>query len=624
MGKKKENRTYIGGQAVLEGVMMRGKTAYATAVRDPEGHIQVESRRLNTSKAMKRVNKIPLVRGVVSFVSSLVTGSKILMRSAAVYGDEGEPSKFEKWCQEKLHLNVMSAVSFVATLIGVLLAVGLFVALPMFLSNLFFPEETGLRYGIGYNLAQGGLRLLIFLIYIVAITAMKDIRRVFMYHGAEHKTITCFERGMELTPENAKTCSRLHDRCGTTFLFLVMAISIVVFSVVNWICDAYLNLFVYNEVANYFIQFAIKILFLPLVAGISYEVLKLLAKSQSKWLIPLKAPGFALQLLTTREPTEDMLEVAIAAFRKVAALDADPSMPEESFVVSRTVKNYVQELKERFAEKDIDVSDAEWLVSLRSGVPRSELASSDKLLVPSAVRALDALAEERLKGRPLWYILGSTDFYGCEIKTDERALIPRPETELLAELAVKAAKEGDALLDMCTGSGCIAVALAKYCADRHVSVTAADKSTEALALAAENAAANGVEVRLLESDLFASVEGTFDIIVCNPPYVKRGDLADLQREVRDYEPLSALDGGEDGLDFYRRLTAEAPAHLKEGGMLLVECGAGQARDVAQLFCSFARVSIIRDYAGIERFVRAVVQPKTAAADERTSSKGEAE
>ena len=622
--RKKRITCSIGGQAVLEGVMMMGKTCMATAVRDPEGNIQVEGRRLHPSKGMRIASKIPLVRGVVSFVSSLVTGSKILMRSAAVYGDEGEPSKFEKWCQEKLHLNVMSAVSFVATLIGVLLAVGLFVALPMFLSNLFFPEETGLRYGIGYNLAQGGLRLLIFLIYIVAITAMKDIRRVFMYHGAEHKTITCFERGMELTPENAKTCSRLHDRCGTTFLFLVMAISIVVFSVVNWICDAYLNLFVYNEVANYFIQFAIKILFLPLVAGISYEVLKLLAKSQSKWLIPLKAPGFALQLLTTREPTEDMLEVAIAAFRKVAALDADPSMPEESFVVSRTVKNYVQELKERFAEKDIDVSDAEWLVSLRSGVPRSELASSDKLLVPSAVRALDALAEERLKGRPLWYILGSTDFYGCEIKTDERALIPRPETELLAELAVKAAKEGDALLDMCTGSGCIAVALAKYCADRHVSVTAADKSTEALALAAENAAANGVEVRLLESDLFASVEGTFDIIVCNPPYVKRGDLADLQREVRDYEPLSALDGGEDGLDFYRRLAAEAPAHLKEGGMLLVECGAGQARDVAQLFCSFARVSIIRDYAGIERFVRAVVQPKTAAADERTSSKGEAE
>ena len=164
MKQKAEKRTYIGGQAVLEGVMMRGKTAYATAVRDPEGNIQVESRRLNTSKAMQRVAKIPLVRGVVSFVSSLVTGSKILMRSAAVYGDEGEPSKFEKWCAEKLHLNVMAAVSFVATLLGIVLAVGLFVALPMLLSNLFFSEESGLRYGIWYNLAQGGLRLLIFLL----------------------------------------------------------------------------------------------------------------------------------------------------------------------------------------------------------------------------------------------------------------------------------------------------------------------------------------------------------------------------------------------------------------------------------------------------------------------------
>ena len=129
--KKKEKRTYIGGQAVLEGVMMRGKTAYATAVRDPEGNIQVESRRLNTSKGMKRVAKIPLVRGVVNFVSSLVTGSKILMRSAEVYGDEAQPSKFEKWCERKLHINLMSAVSFLATLLGVVLAVGLFIALPM-------------------------------------------------------------------------------------------------------------------------------------------------------------------------------------------------------------------------------------------------------------------------------------------------------------------------------------------------------------------------------------------------------------------------------------------------------------------------------------------------------------
>lgn len=596
--KKKENRTYIGGQAVLEGVMMRGRKAYATAVRDPEGHIQVESRRLNTSKGMKRVAKIPIVRGVVNFVSSLVTGSKILMRSAEVYGDEAQPSKFEKWCSEKLHINLMSAVSFLATLLGVVLAVGLFIALPMFLADVIFPEE--LEYSIGYNLAQGGLRLVIFILYILAVTAMKDIRRVFMYHGAEHKTITCFEKGMELTPENAKTCSRIHDRCGTTFLFLVMAVSIVVFSVVNWGCNK-LGIFNYGEVLDFLIQFAIKLLFLPLVAGLSYEVLKLLAKSQSKLLLPIKAPGFALQKLTTREPTEDMLEVAIAAFKKVAEMDADESLPETDFMVSKSVHRYLEELTQLFAESGIDGSDAEWLVSLKTGIPRSELAASGEMLVPSKVRELDALAGARLSGKPLWYVIGDTEFYGCRIKVDGRVLIPRPETELLAERAVREAKEGSRILDMCTGSGCIAVSVAKNAAGKHVRVTAADISAPALEVARENAALNGAEVGFVQSDLFAAVEGEFDIIVCNPPYIRRADLPSLQREVRDFEPLSALDGGEDGLDFYRRLAAEAPAHLAEGGILLMECGQGQSGQIVQMFPA-GQTEVLRDYAGIDRIV----------------------
>ena len=604
--KKKENRTYIGGQAVLEGVMMRGKTAYATAVRDPEGRIQVESRRLNTSKGMKRVSKIPIVRGVVNFVASLVTGSKILMRSAAVYGDEGGPSRFEKWCEQKLHLNIMSAVSFLATLLGVVLAVGLFIALPMWLSNLIFSEASGLRYSIGYNLTQGGLRLVIFILYIVAITAMKDIRRVFMYHGAEHKTITCFEKGMELTPENAKTCSRIHDRCGTTFLFLVMAISIVIFSVINWVCDEYLNFFVYGDVVNYLIQFAVKILFLPFVAGISYEVLKLLAKSQSKILLPVKAPGFALQLLTTREPTDDMLEVAIAAFRKVAEMDADAGVQETDFVVSKSVKKYTEELKALFASEGIDESDAEWLVSVKAGIPRSELESCDKMLVPSQVREMDAVAGERLTGKPLWYILGDTEFYGYTIKVDGRVLIPRPETELLAELAIRTAQEGDKILDLCTGSGCIAVAMAKELQGKFVSVTAADVSAAALEVAQDNARRNGADIKFIESDMLAGVKGKFNIITCNPPYIRRGDLPGLQREVKDFEPLTALDGGEDGLDFYRRLAVEAPKHLVRGGTLLVECGAGQAQEIVKLFKKFDYTMVSRDFNDVERFVRAVL------------------
>lgn len=607
--KKKDCRTSIGGQAVLEGVMMRGKTAYATAVRDPEGNIQVESRRLSTSKKMKVVSKIPIVRGVVNFVSSLVVGSKILMRSAEVYGDEGEPSKFEKWCEKKLHLNVMSAVSFIATLLGVVLAVGLFVVLPILLADLLADSGDWLkRYSIGYNLIQGGIRLVIFILYIVAVTAMKDIRRVFMYHGAEHKTITCFEKGMELTPENAKTCSRIHDRCGTTFLFLVMAVSIVVFSVVNWVCDEYLDIFVYGKVVNFLIQFAVKILFLPFVAGLSYEVLKLLAKSQSKILLPIKAPGFALQKLTTREPTEDMLEVAIAAFNKVREMDADASVQESSFVVSKSVKKYTEELKTLFASEGIDESDAEWLVSVKSGVPRSELAESDKMLLPSEVREMDAIAGERMGGKPLWYILGSADFYGYEIKVDGRVLIPRPETELLAEMAVKTAEKGDKVLDLCTGSGCIAVAVAKegQKLGKDLAVTASDVSEDALEVARENAEKNGASVTFVKSDFLDGVKGKYNIIVCNPPYIKSGDITGLQREVKDFEPLSALDGGEDGLDFYRRLAKDAPRKLAKGGTILMECGAGQAQEIVKLFKKFDYTMIARDYNGVERFVRAVL------------------
>ena len=604
--KKKDSRTYIGGQAVLEGVMMRGKTAYATAVRDPEGDIQVESRRLNLSKGMRIVSKIPLVRGVVSFVSSLVKGSKILMRSAEVYGDEGEPSRFEKWCERKLHINVMAAVSFIATLLGIVLAVGLFIVLPILLADLLVNSGTWLiKYSVGYNLIQGCIRLIIFILYIVAITAMKDIRRVFMYHGAEHKTITCFEKGMELTPENAKKCSRIHDRCGTTFLFLVMAVSIVVFSVVNWVCDEYLNFFRFGNVVNFLIQFGVKILFLPLVAGISYEVLKLLAKTQSKILLPIKAPGFALQKLTTREPSEDMLEVAIAAFKKVYEMDADGNIGETDFTVSKTVKKYTEELKALFAENGIDESDAEWLISVKTGIARSELAASEKILVPSRVQELDKIAGERLTGRPLWYILGDTEFYGYKIKVDERVLIPRPETELLTEQVLRTAEQGNKVLDLCTGSGCIAIALAKKGAEKELIVTASDISADALALAQENAKRNGADIKFIESDLLDGVRGKFNIIVCNPPYIKSGDIPGLQKEVQ-FEPKGALDGGEDGLDFYRRLAKEAPRHLVKGGTLFMECGVGQAQEIVKLFKKFDYTMVSRDYNDVERFVRAVL------------------
>ena len=592
--KKKAKKTSVGGQAVMEGVMMRGRSAMATAVRDADGIIRIESERLTPPEKRSKFVKAPVIRGVVSFVSSLVTGMKTLMRSAEVFG-EGEPSRFEKWMAKKFKINVMSAVLFLSALLGVALAVGLFIVLPQLARRgIELLVGGGFAFGVlAKNFIEGGFKILIFVGYILLISLMKDVKRLFMYHGAEHKTISCYEKDLPLTPENARTCSRIHDRCGTTFMVFVIVISILVFALVE-------SLFaLYGMAVEKIWRVLLKIALLPFVAGVSYELLKGLAKTDSKIVLPLKWPGMLLQKITTREPDDDMLEVAIAAFDKVMAMDADPSLPAEKFVVPKKRGEVTAEVKKRLAAGGIEEgAEAEWIVSLTLGVKRSEVYSDD-LVTPKNIDRIAALTDRRLSGRPLWYCVGDTEFYGYKIKTDERALIPRCETEELVERALKRIAPESEVLDLCTGSGAIAVAVQKKSGAK---VTAADISPDALALARENGAANGAEIEWIESDLFSALEGRkFDVIVSNPPYIKSGDIAGLQREIRDFEPLIALDGGADGLDFYRRIAKDAPAHVKAGGALFLECGETQAQEVAALF---ENAEIFTDLEGKERIVKA--------------------
>lgn len=237
---KKTNRTYIGGQAVLEGVMMRGKTSMVTAVRDPRGKIQVESERLAPPEKRNKFLRLPLVRGVVAFISSLIVGNKVLLRSAAVAEEEDEtPSKAEKWLAEKHKIDLSGIFNFISVLLGIVLAVGLFVALPQWVTGLTNLSRTE-HGGILFNLAEGGVRIGIFILYLALISLVPSLKRVFMCHGAEHKTITAYEQGLELNVENVRGCSRLHDRCGTTFLFLVMLVSILVFSLANSLVGGWL------------------------------------------------------------------------------------------------------------------------------------------------------------------------------------------------------------------------------------------------------------------------------------------------------------------------------------------------------------------------------------------------
>lgn len=607
MSKEKKNKkvkkTLIGGQAVIEGVMMRGATAMATSVRDEDGVIRVETKRLKPLKERCVLSRIPFLRGVYNLIESLVSGTNTLMRSAEVFG-EGEPGRFEKWCEKKLHVNLMSVITTLSTILGVALAIGLFIFAPIYLTKLLM-LATGELHPIAVDFIEGGIKILIFIAYLLLVSLMKDIKRTFMYHGAEHKTIACYEKGLELTPENAKKCSRLHDRCGTTFIFLVLFISIIVFVCAEAVFNACgIN---FNEdfgKIGRLYKALVKLALLPFVAGISYEVLRLLAKSSSPLLLPIKAPGLLLQKITTREPTDDMLEVAINSFNTVLAMDADQSIPEVKFVVPEKVAVKLQKVKDELNKAGIDEdAEAEWIVSIVTGIKRSEL-HKDKNVSPKQLTEIDEIVKERVTGRPLWYCIGDTDFYGYKIKVDERVLIPRPETEELVEHALPFINETKKVLDLCTGSGAIAIAIKKR---TNATVTASDISADALTLAKENAELNGAEINFVESDLFENLNGEkFDVIVTNPPYIPLVEKDEIQREVRDFEPSVALYGGNDGMDFYRKIAISCGEYLAEHGIIIMECGDKECESVEETFKENGfETAVIEDIKGIKRMVKAV-------------------
>ena len=292
----------IGGQAVMEGVMMKSPTGVAMAVRRADGTIATSYDNWTTRAKKGTFLGLPIIRGVVTFIESLSTGMTTLTESAKLAGEDidEEPTRFEKWLSEKLGKSVESVVVGIAVLLAVVLSVGLFFLLPLGISSLIFGGLADVA-GVWKSLTEGLIRLIIFIGYIMLCASIKDVKRTFMYHGAERKTIACYEAEEELTPDNAMKHSRLHPRCGTNYLFLVMAVSILFFAAIGW-----------N--ASFALRLVMRIAFLPIVAGLSYEVLRFAAKYDNAFTRIIRAPGMALQRITTKEPTEDMLEVAITAF----------------------------------------------------------------------------------------------------------------------------------------------------------------------------------------------------------------------------------------------------------------------------------------------------------------------
>lgn len=325
MNNKEQHITSIGGQAIIEGVMMRGPHKTAMAVRKPDNEIICEVNE-NGTKKHNAFFRLPIIRGCVNFIDSLVIGMKALMFSADfmdLEDEEESESKFDKWLENKFGDKIKDIVIYVSIALSLILSIGLFILLPSavtggieWLFSLYAPLAKAAETKIFTGLSEGIIRMIIFISYLALVSKMKDIKRVFEYHGAEHKTIACYEAGEELTVENVKKHTRFHPRCGTSFLLFVMIISIIIFTLLPRF-DGYI------KIVQILLRMLTRIALLPVVAGLSYEVIKLAGRSKNRCVKILTKPGLWLQKLTTREPDASQIEVAIASMNAVIPENAE-------------------------------------------------------------------------------------------------------------------------------------------------------------------------------------------------------------------------------------------------------------------------------------------------------------
>ena len=705
--------TAIGGQAIMEGVMMQGPDRTAIAMRLPSGELYLKTKK---KAKLTKAEKIPFVRGVITFVRALVNGMGTLMESADIleeYAPEyaEEPGRLEKWVNKKF--GEKAAWNFLVTsalFFSILIAIVFFVILPTWAVNFL---GRWIKSTIALNLIEGVLRIVMFVAYVAAIRSMKDIKTLFRYHGAEHKTIHCYENGKVLCPENAEQFYTLHPRCGTSFLVFVLIISLLLFSFLGW--------------PNLFWRIMSRILLIPVIASISFELLRWAGRSNGKIVRILSWPGLQLQRLTTAEPDRAQLEVAILSLKAVLV---DPATPEiQGFVdkdgnivrskaeeeaaakemeewaaeveahteankeaarkaleetrieEARTVfedpdngadtkdiseairflqeldcdeytivtpeetdgRTLVRAIADREAAqakartlarrytKDIQTyenalawgqaalsllengkNEARVIMSYATGLGNTELITRAKeLMREDDFAEFEKRIYARIEGVPLQYIVGMQEFMGLPFRVNPSVLIPRMDTEILAEEVLKIIDQkglkNPEVLDLCTGSGALGISIAAKVPGALVTLT--DVSEEALHTAMGNAALNNVGRRcsFLLGDMFAAIpeDKQFDIIVCNPPYIRTDVIETLDVEVKDHEPRAALDGGKDGLDYYRVIANEASMHLRSQGILALEIGYDQAVDVKRLLNkakTYEDTRVVRDLMQLDRVI----------------------
>jgi release factor-specific protein-(glutamine-N5) methyltransferase len=581
-------RRDVGGQAVIEGVMMRGSKSLATAVRTPKGNIEIDFKDNRPITKKYPILNMPFLRGFFVLVESMKIGMESLNYSTSFLEDEDEePSKFEKWLENKMGEKANNVLIGITMFISFLFAIGLFVALPTGIASIFKVASIS---SVILNLIEAVIRIIILILYMFLISKLNDIYRVFQYHGAEHKTIFCYEAMEELTVENVRKQPRLHPRCGTNFLFLVMFVSIVIFSFTGW--------------GGIVERLVLRIILIPIVTGISYEIIKWLGKNDSMLARIIAYPGLKLQLLTTKEPDDSQIEVAIASLKAAEGIK-DPKKIEDLINTGTTT----------LKEKGIDTArlDAELLLGSVIEKDRVYLIThkEEEVNEEDSDKYFD-LIEKRRNKMPVKYILKKCEFMGLDIYVEEGVLIPRDDTEILVEEVLKLIGENEEkqVCDLCSGSGAIGIALAHF--RKNIKVDLIDYYPIPEKVSLINIKGNNVEnqVSFIKSDLLEKpIENKkmYDVIVSNPPYIEEEEINKLMEDVKNYEPHTALSGGMDGLDFYRKIIRESKDVLVEGGILAFEIGYNQGESVKSLMeeNNFKDIKVIKDFASLDRIVIAV-------------------
>ena len=576
----------VGGQAVIEGVMMRGSKGQATAVRTPNKEIRIDFKKIVAITKKYKFLNVPFIRGIFVLVDSLITGINTLNYSASFFEDEDESeSKFEIWLKNKFGERSNDLIIGATMILSFAIAIGLFVALPTAIASLFSYLNL---HPIALNLIEAVIRIMILLGYMYSISKMEDIYRVFQYHGAEHKSIFCYEAEEELTVGNVKKFSRFHPRCGTNFLFLIMFVSILIFSFTGW--------------GGFLERLILRILLIPVVSGITYELIKWLGKNDNKLAKIIAYPGLKLQELTTKEPDDDQIEVAIAALMKAEGLK-----PKE-----KTIGELLDKASKELKEENIDTYILDAQLLLGNVLAKDKLyiiTNRDKNVSLKDEKEYFELIEKRKNKMPIKYILGETEFMGLDFNVEEGVLIPRGDTEILVEEVLSIINEEDELnvCDLCSGSGAIGISIANY--RKKINVEEIDFYEVPEKVTKKNIIKHGLEgrVKFIKSDLLKEPinQGKkYDVIVSNPPYIKADEISNLMDDVKKYEPHTALDGGDDGLVFYKRIIEESKTTLNNEGVLAFEIGYDQGEEVSNLMkeAGFYNIKLVKDLAGLDRVV----------------------